>query len=351
MHLVDNGVLWSQGDAATYLPNNGTPATPSMKRSNCPCPTASAGRYSQLVSRGRRGTTPCSRGAAGSALVRAAHLEVEGRTLKPLQAGVDFGPLRAIAFEETLRTATPGGSVEFEVTWQATQAPGRDITVTLTLRDATGEALVTQETPLGASYPTSLWQAGETVRVIYLLPLPALEPGLYQFSLEGVEGVETGGRLALGQVQVAGQARLYTAPPLSHPLEAQLGEAITFLGYDLAPESLRPGGCSLHAGLARRADRAAMPKSSVHLVGADGLIYGQDDSVPAQWQRPTLGWETGEIIVDEHAITVSPQAPAGDYTLYIGMYETASFARLPLTVAGQRQPDDRLQLAVIRIAP
>ena len=185
-----------------------------------------AGRYEvQLVfAREGGGQLPVLREGrpSGSALVLGPlTLEVEGRTLKPLQAGVDFGPLRAIAFEETLRTATPGGSVEFEVTWQATQAPGRDVTVTLTLRDATGAALVTQETPLGASYPTSLWQAGETVRVIYLLPLPALEPGLYQLSLEGVEGVETGGRLALGQVQVAGQARLYTAPPLSHPLEAQ----------------------------------------------------------------------------------------------------------------------------------
>jgi len=131
-----------------------------------------------------------------------------------------------------------------------------------------------------------------------------------------------------------------------------LGEAITFLGYDLAPESLRPGE-TLSLRLVWRAESRPGndAKVFVHLVGADGLIYGQDDSVPAQWQRPTLGWETGEIILDEHAVTVSPQAPAGDYTLYIGMYETASFARLPLTVAGQRQPDDRLQLAVIRIAP
>ncbi|HXK41192.1 MAG TPA: glycosyltransferase family 39 protein [Anaerolineae bacterium] len=359
VHLVDaNGVLWSQGDAANYLSEQWRAGDTVYELVEIPLPDGiPAGRYEvQLVfAREGGGQLPVLREGrpSGSALVLGPlTLEVEGRTLKPLQAGVDFGPLRAIAFEETLRTATPGGSVEFEVTWQATQAPSRDVTVTLTLRDATGAALVTQETPLGASYPTSLWQAGETVRVIYLLPLPALEPGLYQLSLEGVEGVETGGRLALGQVQVAGQARLYTAPPLSHPLEAQLGEAITFLGYDLAPESLRPGE-TLSLRLVWRAESRPGndAKVFVHLVGADGLIYGQDDSVPAQWQRPTLGWETGEIILDEHAVTVSPQAPAGDYTLYIGMYETASFARLPLTVAGPRQPDDRLQLAVIRIAP
>lgn len=260
---------------------------------------------------------------------------------------MDFGPLRAIGYEEQLRTATPGGAVEFEVLWQATSVPERDYDIRLTLRDATGEVAHTAEMPLAAGYPTSAWQAGEVVRTLTLLPVPALEPGSYRLELE-LPGAE--GQLALGQVEIAGQARLYEIPPLSHPLEAQLGSEIALLGYELSPESLRPSE-TLNLRLVWRAESTmtASYKVFVHVIGADGVIYGQDDSIPAQWQRPTPGWEVGEIIVDEHVVTVKAEASAGECSLMIGMYDEATFARLPIVVGGQAQANDNLRLAGITI--
>ena len=356
LHLVDaNGVLWSQGDAAGYLSEQWRAGDAVYELVEVALPGGiPAGRYEARLVFGREsgGQLPVLREGrpSGSALTLGEiTLLPEGRVLRPQEPGVDFGPLRAIAFEEMLRTATPGGNVEFEILWQAARAPERDFDAALILRDAAGAPVVRLETPLGAGYPTSLWQPGEVVRAIYLLPLPALAPGDYHLELE-VPGAE--GRLSLGPVQIAGQARLYTAPPISQPLEARLGSEITLLGYDLAQERARPGE-TLSLRLVWRAESPISGdyKVFVHLIGADGLIYGQSDSAPAQWQRPTLGWEPGEIILDEHSFTVKPEAPAGTYTLAIGMYDATSFARLPITVAGQPQPDDRLPLTTISIAP
>lgn len=354
LHLVDgNGVLWSQGDAAGYLSEQWRAGDTIYELVEIALPPGiPAGEYEVKGVFGREGggQLPMHHEGipAGSALsLGKITLQAEGRNLQPLQAGVDFGPLRAIGYEEQLRTAPPGGAVEFEVLWQATSAPERDYDARLTLTDATGAAVSTLEAPLGAGYPTSAWQAGEVVRVISLFPVPALEPGSYRLELE-VPGTE--GKLALGPVEIGGQPRLYEAPPVSHPLEAQLGSEITLLGYELSPESLHPGE-TLNLQLIWRAESAmtASYKVFVHVIGADGLIYGQDDSIPAQWQRPTPGWEVGEVIVDEHVVTVKAEAPAGEYSLVVGMYDEATFARLPVMVEGQLQPNDSLRLTGIRV--
>ena len=46
----------------------------------------------------------------------------------------------------------------------------------------------------------------------------------------------------------------------------------------------------------------------------------QSDGIPANWTRPTTGWLPGEYITDAHTLTIPPDAPAGDYILYAGLY-------------------------------
>jgi hypothetical protein len=91
-------------------------------------------------------------------------------------------------------------------------------------------------------------------------------------------------------------------------------------------------------------------KVFVHLVGEGGRIWSQHDSVPAGWQRPTTGWEVGEVIVDEHRLPIGPEASADRYTIFVGMYDPATMQRLPLEdEAGHRLPDDCLPLATVAV--
>lgn len=357
LHLVDaNGILWSQGDATGYLFEQWHSGDTVYELVEMPLPAAMpAGPYEvRLVfARERGGQLPVLRDGrpSGSALsLGTLTLLPEGRTLQPPQPGTDFGPLRAIAWPTATFAAVPGGAVELEITWQAQTRPEHDLHATFILQDADGLTLMTFETPLAGSYATSLWDAGEVVRAAYLLPLPALAPDDYRLMLK-IPGIPQ--ELPLGRVRVGGQARLFEEPPVSERLEARVGQTITLVGYDLAPRSLRAGE-ALTLRLVWRADDAISGdyKVFVHLTGADGLIYGQDDSVPAQWQRPTPGWAVGEFVNDEHVVVVKPETPPGTYTLSVGMYDMESFVRLPITTAdGQVQAEDRLPLATIVIVP
>ncbi len=58
----------------------------------------------------------------------------------------------------------------------------------------------------------------------------------------------------------------------------------------------------------------------LHLIGPDGALVAQSDGIPANWTRPTTGWLPGEYVTDVHVLTIPPETPAGDYTLYAGLY-------------------------------
>jgi hypothetical protein len=56
------------------------------------------------------------------------------------------------------------------------------------------------------------------------------------------------------------------------------------------------------------------------LLDPGGRLTAQSDGIPAGWSRPTTGWLPGEYITDVRALTIPPDAPAGDYILSVGLY-------------------------------
>jgi len=65
----------------------------------------------------------------------------------------------------------------------------------------------------------------------------------------------------------------------------------------------------------------------VHLVGADGQTYGQDDREPAHASFRTSAWEGGEVLVDRHRPLLDPAA-RGPVRLCVGWYDLATGHRL-----------------------
>ncbi len=63
-------------------------------------------------------------------------------------------------------------------------------------------------------------------------------------------------------------------------------------------------------------------------------LWGQHDSPPVSGSFPTTAWPVGMIIRDRHALTFSGDAPAADYTLLVGMYDSRTGTRLPISGAG-----------------
>lgn len=99
-------------------------------------------------------------------------------------------------------------------------------------------------------------------------------------------------------------------------------ETITLLGYDLSPAKIRPGTAltvTLHW-------QATQPlsldyTSYVHLVNREGQGLTQSDHRPGGDFYPSHYWQTGEIVRDQHLLTVPPAIPPGEYRLWVGMYD------------------------------
>ncbi len=150
----------------------------------------------------------------------------------------------------------------------------------------------------------------------------------------------------VGRVETGALARAFdrTATPTafarsargSQPAEANLGGLVRLIGYDVDARRAWPGGrvaVTLYW-------QAQAPISDdyhvfVHLEG-DGEggsapgIWGQADGRPVCWTYPTFDWRPGQIIADQHAVTIEPDTPPGDYPILVGMYLPDAGVRLDL---------------------
>ncbi|MFN2226729.1 MAG: hypothetical protein ACK2UY_10485 [Anaerolineae bacterium] len=140
---------------------------------------------------------------------------------------------------------------------------------------------------------------------------------------------------------------------IQHPLRADLGGRVRLLGYSLGAEQVAPGGTLLLTlywqALAPMEERYTV---FTHLLDAGGQIQAQMDGEPQAGGLPTDRWSMGQIVQDNYALEVSPQAQPGPHLLEVGMYLLATMDRLPV-----QDPDsgadlgDRVVLGTVEVIP
>jgi hypothetical protein len=132
-------------------------------------------------------------------------------------------------------------------------------------------------------------------------------------------------------------------------LNARFGDAIELLRVKTDLSDVRAGDV-LPVDLVWRA--GARPdrryKVFIHVGLPDALPVAQNDGEPVAGFRPTDSWNPDEQIIDRRGVWIKPGAPPGHYGVYVGMYDAATGARLPI-----RQNDqligDRLKIGEITI--
>ncbi len=156
----------------------------------------------------------------------------------------------------------------------------------------------------------------------------------------GVDGVHTG-----CYALMPGAEFIPETP--QHPLNAQFGHDITLLGYDLPEAALAPGD-TLRLRLYWRAERAQDISYTVfvHLLDGDGQKRAQIDNEPQGRHMPTTTWSPGEIVLDDYLLEIPADAPVGQYSITLGMYDYYSERqRLAIRDAeGAEMPDAALTL-------
>ena len=265
--------------------------------------------------------------------------------------------LRRAAFSTLL---APGLAIDIALDWVALRPPAADYRVQMQLiQPGAAEPFLTQTSDIWPGvYPPSQWQADEPVSSFHRLNVPldiptGANPEL-RLQLLPPDGSEplpiSQGDDKLADMTLSLRQRLFEPPPIERPLEAQFGDAIQLLGYDLEAGQSQPGG-EVHLTLYWQALKTPDAHYTVfnHLVGPDGQIHGQFDSPPSGDAWLTATWLPGEVVVDRRVIPIQAGAPGGRYQLLVGWYDASDGKRLPVTVAERLQPGDQLVLTDVEI--
>jgi hypothetical protein len=90
----------------------------------------------------------------------------------------------------------------------------------------------------------------------------------------------------------------------------------------------------------------------VHLVDAEGRVPVQRDAWPREWAYPTELWAQGEVVDDVYHLTLPADAPPGEYTIAVGMFNADTNERLSVILAdGQQVIEQWIILQTVRVEP
>jgi len=270
---------------------------------------------------------------------------------------VDFGEtVRLLGGQVGRDSAQPGDPLEVTLFWQAPGPSPEDVQLNLQLVDENGHLAGHQLYDVaGPQHPPDRWRTGEILKGQYRFTIPVdASPGRaqIQIGLRDEKGNPIGTSVSLASIQVGATTRVFTVPEVQYGSDANLGDVVTLIGADLDKETLEPGE-TLHLTLFWQA-RANMEVSYTvftHVLDASNQIWAQQDSVPAEGERPTTGWVPQEVIQDDYDLVIKPDAPPGEYVLEVGMYDASQpgFPRLPVLNEAGEQVGDRILLGQITV--
>ncbi len=237
---------------------------------------------------------------------------------------VPLGPLTLLGADFDRDQAAPGDPVMLTTFWRADQQIAQDLTFHLALLAPDGS--IAAEYDFGETIST-----GDTWRGQHFLHLPAtLDTGDYTWQLTLVSSSTH----LPSSLSITAPTRTFAPPPVDIETNTRLGNIATLVGANVEPSQSTNlpiyQSTNLTVTLVWRAEAETHTSYHVflHLIGPDpstgsgqgGALVAQSDGIPANWTRPTTGWLPGEYVTDVHVLTIPPDAPTGDYTLYAGLY-------------------------------
>ncbi len=133
-------------------------------------------------------------------------------------------------------------------------------------------------------------------------------------------------------------------------ISVNFGNVVELIGYDLDTRRAYPGG-RVPVTLYWRALQPIPENYQIftHLENDTVGLLAQADGVPVCWTFPTDLWRPGQIIADQHAIAIPPDAPLDSYPLNIGLYHPDTFQRLDFLDIAGNPAGTSFQLATVEI--
>ncbi len=192
-------------------------------------------------------------------------------------------------------------------------------------------------------------------RYVLVLPAPLDRPAEYVIipSIDERSLSRLQRAFPQGQIVASGAARdgvpyyeVYHVPAGSdpsvipqHQLRVVWREQIALIGYDLDKARYQPSDV-VQVTLYFRSLASVKESLTVftHLVGpvrsdTNSPVWAGWDQEPGRASYPTSAWQPGEVVIDDYALSIPDDAPAGEYGLEIGLYQLQTMERLPVSAA------------------
>jgi hypothetical protein len=269
----------------------------------------------------------------------------------------------------SLISATPdrlkapiGAAIDLDLLWQVHCVPSRPVSLHYTLRNSNGSQAVAT-TALDAPSGPGGWQPGQQLRTAARLRLPpAATPGEYALLVQGVDpGTGRGLARRLGPIPLPGAQEIATVeilgrdyvtevPTLARAPDISFGPALKLVATS-GPAPELAAGQPVTVTLAWQALAPVDTSYSVflHLLGPDGTIAAQRDTIPQAGTLPTNLWLPGEVVADTYTLAPQPPLVPGTYTLIAGLYDPRTMQRLPATDSNGTPLGDHVELGTLTV--
>ena len=319
-----------------------------------------------------------------------------GDALPQHPVAANFGDaLRLVGFDLGFNRAE---EVQVTLLMEALRPLSEDYFIALYLLDEWGalRGATTVDQPALVWHPTSRWQVGERVRIVFnTLPWYTRDMSAYRLALGVIRGRDPwqpGTRLRPHPVadaryalrlpgegtllelarfsQVFGMPeggpveRLWHVPRPQYQVNASLGDLIRLVGYDLQPPTCEDEtgmtvttACWFGIVLYWQAQQDIPQDYTVFVHVIDRAEAGEErlltqrDTMPDDGAYPTHNWRAGEVVVDPVRVPLPREMPTGTFDLFVGMYDPVSQERLPIVGTNGEVLDDKVVLRAVLNVP
>lgn len=278
----------------------------------------------------------------------------------PSYAQFDFlANLRGYELSQTV--LHPGEPLDINLYWEVTGQPPGNYLLFVHLVNDLGLMVAQRDTHPGlGNFPSSQWQVGDqfvdSIRIY--LPETAYAPdtvtvqiGLYapddyRLGITDEAGQGLGDALTLGTLQITSPREV-----VPNPQAHNFNNEILLYGYEYSGRDLTPGAV-LDVTLYWEALRDDLPQYTVQvrLVDERGHEYAYADSRPAQNQRPTTLWQSGEQVIDVHQLHIPQDVAPNSYQIHVSLLDETSGLRQNRVAADGHWIDNQLLLSPLRIS-
>jgi hypothetical protein len=288
------------------------------------------------------------------------HSEYDRAPLRDIELETEIG-LKLASYRYWPESIKPGEAIHLSLTWQVEEQLDRAFKTVVRLVDREGAGYAQRDEDTPRSLPLHWIETGGRFTERYVLTTTTgIDVGGYQLNLslyrpgeEQLLGLRQGkdsnllDRALLGHVPVPWDG----ADPATLSLLATFDNQIALKGFEsgvVAP------GKPLPVTLYWEALRLPSDdyKIFVHLLDDANQYLTGDDALPMGGAYPTLAWQPGHVVPDEHFLDLPDELPAGSLALTVGLTLASTGERLTVQDAlGATMADGIFPLDQFAVTP